>query len=320
MTNRYLLLGASLLLLAAQGSHADLGLETPDSLFSPGQLTTPTSPILSQNDDGLKRNVWYSAGKTASMQIVNKKGQPNVNVGALDRLTLVEGTEFQILSFSKDGEYAKIGIDEDGFADQNPGVEDSAPVVAWVYTGDLIQSRGQTVDTEAVETAMLNDPNYGQAQPAETANARRRGGYSYNRGGRGRRAYGNSSGRRRSRGGGGGMTYCLRDVRITAAQYTKHVPQGIPMASIAYPKYLAAGWSRYDLDMKHPERAPKGTACFFGGGRPCGGHSYCGHATIKINKVMWKGAGVRPTPFLRSRHDSGRVPYKFQGCLTPPSR
>lgn len=114
----------------------------------------------------------------------------------------------------------------------------------------------------------------------------------------------------------GGMTYCLRDVRIRATRYTaqRNIPQGIPMASIAYKAYRAKGWKK----IEYSARVPNGTACFSGGGRPCGRKSYCGHAAIKIGANQWLGAGVTPTPWLRDRRDNGRVPYKKHGCLTPP--
>ncbi len=116
--------------------------------------------------------------------------------------------------------------------------------------------------------------------------------------------------------GRGGMTYCLRDVRIRAARYTRRVPQNISMASIAYPKYKAMGWKPIEYSV----RVPQGTACFFGGGRPCGRGTYCGHAAIKIGSNRWLGAGVTPTPFLRNRSNNGRVAYRFHGCLTPPNK
>ena len=104
------------------------------------------------------------------------------------------------------------------------------------------------------------------------------------------------------------MTYCLRDVRLTAARFTSHVPQGIVMASEAYGPYKADGWQ----PITYSSSVPLGTACFFSGGRSCGHGKSCGHAAIKISANAWKGAGVRPTPFI-----SGRP---LIGCLTPPGR
>jgi len=115
----------------------------------------------------------------------------------------------------------------------------------------------------------------------------------------------------------GGMTYCLRDVRLRARSFTaqRNIPQGIPQASQAYPKYRAKGWK----PITYSARVPNGTACFFGGGRlrGCSGGG-CGHAAIKIGPNKWLGAGITPTPYLRNRNGNGRVPYKFHGCLTPP--
>jgi hypothetical protein len=104
-----------------------------------------------------------------------------------------------------------------------------------------------------------------------------------------------------------GMTYCLRDVRLTAARFTRKVPQGIESASRAYGPYKAAGWKpvKYSKDNKI------GTACFFGGGRT-GCHGYSAHPAITIGANAWKGAGIRPTPFLKGRH--------LIGCLVPPGR
>jgi hypothetical protein len=103
------------------------------------------------------------------------------------------------------------------------------------------------------------------------------------------------------------MTYCLRDVRLTAARFTSRVPQGIAIASEAYGPYKADGWQ----PITYSSSNPVGTACFFGGGRMCG-RKHCGHAAIKISANAWKGAGVRPTPFIAGR--------PLIGCLTPPGR
>jgi hypothetical protein len=185
-------------------------------------------------------------------------------------------TEFTVLQIRDD--QVQIGIDNDLSTD---------PLSVWIPMSQLERANPRLVDTEAVE--LFADLGI---DLMTTFVARRRGG----------------------RRGGGGMTYCLRDVRIRAAKYTRCVPQNIPMASIAYPRYKAAGWD----PITYSPSVPNGTACFFEGGRPCGRGSYCGHAAIKVGPNRWVGAGTTPTPFLRDRRDSGRVPYKYHGCLTPP--
>lgn len=224
----------------------------------------------------------------------------NFNV-ASQSLLLVEGTEFSVLKMSPDKRFVLIGIDEDGFSDNNAGTDAGQPVIAWISVSDLAGAGLQVVDAEAIDIEGLSQ--FAEGEPSEyitTELARRGGGSARRRGGRGRR-------------GGGGMTYCLRDVRLYAVRFTRAVPQNIPMASQAYPRYRAAGWQ----PVSYSPSNPIGTACFMGGGRSCGKGRKCGHAAIKISSNAWKGAGIRPTPFLSNSR--GKV-YTFHGCLVPPGR
>ncbi len=255
----------------------------------------PTDDIFSSNasEPALKVDHWYKLKRAVSLQPMIADGEEETF--NKPRLTLVPGTEINVLEFSPDGAFVLIGIDED-ISPENPGVTPNEPVIAWVHTSDLVNAQPEFIDVEALEFfadlgIVLEDAEYAATEVA------RRGG-----------------GRSRRRGGRGGMTYCLRDVRITAARFTRRVPQGIPMASMAYPRYKAAGWS----PISYSSSVPIGTACFFGGGRRCG-KSYCGHAAIKIGSNKWKGAGIYSSPFLNSRSGRGRVPYKFHGCLVPPN-
>jgi len=247
------------------------------------------------------KDKWYSLSKTVTLAVLEQVGsQDNLNISN-NRLVLTEGTEVHILDLSPDKRFALIGIDEDGFDENNPGINGADPVIAWVDLGELSRAGLQSVDSEGIEIFGLSQ--FAQNQPSDfvsTEVAARRGGRARARGGRGRR-------------GGGGMTYCLRDVRLHAARYTSRVPQNIPMASMAYPRYKAAGWR----SVAYSPSNPLGTACFMGGGRSCGKGKKCGHAAIKISSNAWKGAGVRPTPFLPN--SDGKV-YHFQGCLVPPGR
>jgi hypothetical protein len=115
---------------------------------------------------------------------------------------------------------------------------------------------------------------------------------------------GKSWGRRRHH---GGMTYCLRDVRVSLARMgICHSSSFGAAAANAYsPIKSQCGMKpvAYSPDL------PKGSVCISSGGNHrCGGHA-CGHAAVKIGAGAWKGAGVRPTPVL-SNHGA---PH----CLTP---
>lgn len=305
LARRLLLTLTSIMVVSGELAHSAYSPEPMNgTLGKPGTLQTPVSPSLS----GLKTDEWYTVSRTISAPLFRSSKNRNINVPAnLDRLTMVEGTEFQILKFAENGEYALIGIDEDGFSTENPGVVDSQPVVAWVRTADIAQANAQVVDIESIQ--MLADLGISfdqdQSEYSRTDTAARKKGQARRRGGQGR------GGRR------GGMTYCLADVRIWASSKigASKVPQGIPMASIAYPKYKAKGWR----PIAYSASVPVGTACFFKGGRKCGKTSRCGHAAIKIAANKWKGAGVRPTPFLRS-NGPGRTPLVLQGCLVMPGR
>lgn len=300
-------------LAAYDGSSLDAS-----GIVRPGSITAPIPPAMNLDDGlnqigtsqtGLQKDQWYSASRTVSMQILEAKGFRNVNVPrSLDRLTLVEGTQFQILKFTKDGQYAKVAIDEDGFSNENPGIREEEPVIAWVSTADVVQLNAQVIDIEALENLadlgieMDLGPEYSNTEVAG------RYGKSRRRGGQGRRGGG---GKRR-----GGMTYCLADVRIWLTNNGRVHVNNIPYASIAYSKYKAAGGT----PVSNWKTAPIGTACFYGGGRKCGKRAYCGHASVKIGPNTWKGAGTYAQPRLRDRTDNGRIPYSFQGCLAMPKR
>lgn len=258
-----------------------------------GQVPSPSADLAKDN--------WYSLSRTVTVGVLEQEGaNDNFNVNG-QSLLLVEGTEISILDISADKRFVLIGIDEDGFSDNNVGTDSIQPVIAWVSASDLDPAALQIIDTASIDIEGLSQ--FAEGEPSEyvtTELARRGGGSARRRGGRGRR-------------GGGGMTFCLRDVRLHAARYTRAVPQGIPMASMAYPRYRAAGWR----SVSYSPSNPIGTACFMGGGRSCGRGRKCGHAAIKISSNAWKGAGIRPTPFLSNSR--GRV-YTFHGCLVPPGK
>ncbi len=244
----------------------------------------------------LQEDQWYKLGKTVSLPIFEENnGLANFNVQQTSRLTLVSGTEFNVLEVSNDGRVL-IAVDED-ISQDNPNVNPNEPTIAWVSIGDLLRGRIKLIDERMMQALDTQSVDQNAAdQYVETEVAARRGGRARRRGGRR---------------GRGGMTFCLRDVRIAAARFTRKVPQNIPRAALAYPKYKAAGW----VPVQYSPSNPIGTACFFGGGRrDCKGGP-CGHAAIKIRANAWKGAGVRPTPFLPNRR--GKV-YSFHGCLVPP--
>lgn len=171
------------------------------------------------------------------------------------------------------------------------GVNPEEPAILWVRRADLDNVSLEHIDTEALE--FFYDLGIGLDGLTQVV--------------------------------AGKMTYCLRDVRIEAARYTKarNIPQGIPRAALAYNAYKGKGWK----PIKYSSKVPNGTACFYGGGRMdcCSKYNKagkcikrgaaCGHAAIKIGSNKWKGAGIRPVPHLP---DTKTKKYIFHGCLTPP--
>lgn len=206
--------------------------------------------------------------------------QRGVNLASFDidknprPLTLTENSEITVLE--EDGDKVLIGIDD---------YEDQDPVLGWVSKYEL-EAYAMPREFKTNEREKSFADNDSDEDNIATQEARRHGGRGHRR---------------------GKMTYCLRDVRLTAARFTRAVPQGVPMASLAYPKYRAKGWKPVAFSPSNPP----GTACFSGGGRSCGRRG-CGHAAIKIGSNAWKGAGVRSSPWIAGR-------YKI-GCLVPPGR
>ena len=236
-------------------------------------LTVTTKAFSSEPSDQLLPGRWYIVGKSVTLPVFEDKLRaPNSNIGHLRQLTVGLDTEINILETSADGEFAQIGIDDETISQENSGINAEEPVVVWVRVSQLLAGQLEEVNVENSEEF--------------------------------------SSQLDRSRGrGGGGMTYCLREVRMAAYRFTRRVPSGIAAAAQAYWPFRQMGW----LPVSYSLHAPVGTACFFGHGRwskGCGG--YCGHAAIKLGKNNWKGAGFRPTPFLPGR--------TLIGCLMPPSR
>lgn len=112
---------------------------------------------------------------------------------------------------------------------------------------------------------------------------------------------------RRHKHGRKGMTYCLRDVRVSLARMgICHSNSFGAAAANAY------GPIAHQCGMRpvaYSANLPKGTVCISSGGNHRCGKNACGHAAVKIGSGAWKGAGVRPTPML-SNHGRPR-------CLSP---
>lgn len=259
------------------------------------------------NNTKLEDNGWYRVKRLTNLKPqIHIGGEANENAPA-NNLVLVPGTEFTVLDMSADGQYVRIGIDED-ITEYNPGVSANDPIAVWVLRSELMATEPQYVDMAALD--LFEDMGVDIDLTLEE------------------QAWWEESGlighvrKKKS----GGMTYCLRDVRTTALKYTsaKNIPQGISRAAIAYPAYKAKGWKPVAYSSKNTN----GTACFYGGGRmdcctksnskgKCIARGACGHAAIKIGANKWKGAGIRPVPQLPNK--KGKV-YIAQGCLTPPPR
>lgn len=236
----------------------------------------------------LRANNWYAITRRMTVEPIQRIGnRRSRNIPKyLTQVHLNIGTELNVIQITKDGNFAYIGIDNNMTKD-NPGIKWGV-VTFWVRTAEL-NLNTQFVDTEALE--FLANKGIGKGPGIVGTDGARRG----------------------------RMTYCLREVRMAALQFTPSVPGNISMASQAYPRYRAAKWT----PVQYSPQVPIGTVCFFNGGRQCGEDKngnkiYCGHSAIKIASNAWKGAGVHPTPFLANRTDGNRTAYKFRGCLKPP--
>jgi hypothetical protein len=237
----------------------------------------------------LQTDRWYVLTRKMKLK-VNKKVDRESVYNIPDRLrvlTLGPGVQLTVLRYSANGRFALLGIDENISVD-NPGVRPRDPVIAWVPTADLLHGFLKYSGEEQNQSSLgINDRDLGESYP----------GWS---------TFGDIS----------DSPHCLRDVHVTSVRLNHKSAPKVAMASTAFPKYKASGW----LSTPYSANSPLGTVCFFRGGRSCGKGVRCGHAAIKIGDHKWKGAGIWPTPFLRSRRDGGRVPYKFQGCLVPPRK
>ena len=230
---------------------------------------------------------WYALKTNALITVMeDSAASPNENVGGQEFLNLSAGTELSVLAIDGLNNIAQIGINEDINQD-NPGIDGKNPVIAYVQLSDLVRAGVREIDTRGIEQLMQpsNDDTDSEFAPTEVAG----------------RAH-----IRRSGGHHKGMTYCLADVFFAAHRFTCKVPAGIPYAALAYPRYRAEGWR----PTAYSASVPAGTACFFSGGDHHCGRGACGHASIKIGPNAWKGAGIRPTPFLPN--------HRLQGCLIPP--
>lgn len=252
----------------------------------------------------LETHKWYKASKKLTVHLFQDlRGSENLNTGNGSSLEISPETELSVMDLSEDGQFALIGIDEEALANFNPGVDPQEPTIAWVSTVELPIASLALIDVEEEESKPFvsddGESDFAANGYLDTEVASRGGAVHA---------------RRR---GGKKMTYCLRDVRLTAARFTRAVPR-VAAAAHAYGAYLKAGWRPVSFS----ESAPRGTSCFSGGGRRSpgccpGGHRRkgscaCGHAAIKIGSNTWKGAGIRHTPWI-----SGRNPI---GCLRPPGR
>ncbi len=122
------------------------------------------------------------------------------------------------------------------------------------------------------------------------------------------------------------MTYCAREVKAELYKFgVCKVPnpgggKATEMYSILQKSNCGMTPARYN------DNLPIGSVCVSGKGRytiRCGdvvtvkGHKvlragYCGHVAVKIAPKLWKGAGLKPTPWL-----NGRTPM---GCLVPQKK
>lgn len=253
----------------------------------------------------LAEDQWLAIKQTTILHIMEQvDGPANDNVGSRRTLTLLPGTRLTILSIDAQNGVAEVGIPDDISAN-NKGVKPDQPVRTWVSLTDLAVAKTETIDSEYAE--LYGDDNMllsalGVDSEWAVTDVAGPGGM--------RAMAVKPKPKPHGKGGGGHpMTYCLADVYYAAHRFTSsaHIPAGIPYAAAAYGPYRRAGWS----PIAYSTSVPLGTACFFSGGRySAADHAYLGHAAIKIGPNAWKGAGVRPTPFIPGRN--------LIGCLVPP--
>jgi hypothetical protein len=247
----------------------------------------------------LELDQWYRLSRTTSVipqEASDVHGNP---VDINNSVILKSGTDINVLEFSPKGDYALITV-EDGSEDEMD-VSKEFPETAWVNITDLVYG-----NPTALSDDQLENESDGIAM-AET-----NGGYNDLPNGTfevaliARKFHKRRGGRRAN-----GMTYCLRDVRTAGCGNSPLVEY----ASLAYTAYKNLGWRPIEFSRD----VPTCTACFSTGGRKSCGRIGCGHAAVKIGANKWKGAGVRPDPWLHKRKgDKTRYEYNPVGCLVAP--
>jgi hypothetical protein len=119
----------------------------------------------------------------------------------------------------------------------------------------------------------------------------------------------------------GGMTYCYRDVKTTLLKSGKCGRYASGVRAAEGYKILAreCGMNKVGLDV-NLAKLPTYSVCVSGGGRSCGGGTYCGHIAIKMPSGQWFGAGTRGTPWLPNSKKKGYAKRYQIGCLTPKGK
>lgn len=230
------------------------------------------------------------------LQIVDSDKQ-----GFNGRITIEKGDTFSMLGTQTkpDGiTMIEIGLESD-FS--------SEPHVMWVNAQSLQSIRTESYDPDSADlslniysdnavsrdddgtplkTLLSDDPNLlGNLVATDIASSR---------GGTAKRSH-----------HGGGMTFCLRDVRLTLARMgiCHSNSFGAAAAQALGPIEQQCGFT----PISYSDSMPKGSVCISqGGNKNCGGRGHfqaCGHAAVDIGNGMWEGAGIRNSPHINGLTD-----------------
>lgn len=115
----------------------------------------------------------------------------------------------------------------------------------------------------------------------------------------------------------GGMTYCYRDVKNTLLAKKKCGRYASGVRAAEGYAILARECGMTQVGKVDPSTLPAYSVCVSGGGRPCGGGTYCGHIAVKLPNGLWFGAGTRGTPYLPDSSKKDYAPRYKIGCLKP---
>lgn len=197
-------------------------------------------------------------------------------------LTILGGTEIEVLEISRDGKVAHIGMDS-----SNASLSDIYVSVSDLRRATLLRVNDEVEegDDDVEEIDETGDSDVVAIRKKKQSN--------------------------------GGMTYCYRDVKKTLLKAKKCNRYASGVRAVEGYKILARECGMKQVGAVSPASLPTYSVCVSSGGRPCGGGTHCGHIAIKLPNGKWFGAGTRGTPYLPNSKKKGYITRKIVGCLTP---